>query len=393
MTPDQTPPPASSARGRLWEVAALALKLGCTAFGGPAAHIAMLHDEVVRRRRWVNDQHFLDLLGATNLIPGPNSTEMVIHIGQHRAGYRGLIVAGVGFIAPAFAIVLAFAWLYAAYGATPTAEGLLYGVKPVIIAVVLQALWGLGRTALKGAGMIALAAAVLALYLTGISELVLLFGSALLVWLARSGRARLSRGTGPAVGLWLGLPATVAVWSAAAATPVTLGRLFLIFLKIGSVLYGSGYVLLAFLRNDLVLRLGWLTDQQLLDAVAVGQFTPGPVFTTATFVGYLVAGWQGAVLATVGIFLPAFVFVALVHPLIPHLRRAAWSAALLDGVNAAALGLMAAVTWQLGRAALVDWLTAGLALVSAVLLVRYKVNSTWLVLGGGAIGWLWRLMG
>lgn len=380
--PSETQP---EPRGTTGEVARLALKLGFTAFGGPAAHIAMLHEEVVTRRKWLGEQRFLDLLGATNLIPGPNSTEMVIHVGFIRAGYPGLLAAGLGFILPAAAIVLALAWLYVQYGTTPTGEWLLYGIKPVIIAVVLQALWGLGHKALKGPLLAAAGVAVFVGYLAGLNELLLLFGVGLLVAVIRTGRGRWAGG---------GAAALVMPWLAAAppAGAVSLSQLFLVFLKVGGLLYGSGYVLLAFLHNDLVANLGWLTDQQLLDAVAVGQFTPGPVFTTATFVGYVVAGWPGAVVATVGIFLPSFLFVAALNPLIPRMRRSAGLAALLDGVNAAALGLMAAVTWQLGRAALVDWLTVLLALLAAGLLLRFKINSAWLVLAGGLVGLAARLL-
>jgi len=376
-------------RSRLAEIARLALKMGFTAFGGPAAHIAMLRDEVVTRRGWVTDEHFLDLLGATNLIPGPNSTEMVMHIGHVRAGWRGLIVAGVCFIMPAALIVLALAWVYVTYGTTPTATWLLYGIKPVIIAVVLQALWGLSKTAVKGPLLAAVGLATLALSLIGIDELALLIGGGLLVMLVRN-LARLGRGATPVAAL-LPLTSLAPSWLTPAATPpADLGLLFLIFLKIGAVLYGSGYVLLAFLRNDFVVRLHWLTDQQLLDAVAIGQFTPGPVFTTATFIGYTLGRLPGAILATVGIFLPSFLFVAAVNPLVPRLRRSAWLGALLDGVNVAALGLMAAVTWQLARAAIVDWLTVLLAGSAAVLLIRFKLNSAWLVLGGGLVALAYR---
>ncbi len=383
----QSTPPA---QGSVAEVLRLAVRLGFTAFGGPAAHIAMLHDEVVVRRKWLSEQRFLDLLGATNLIPGPNSTEMVIHVGHLRAGYAGLVAAGVGFILPAVSIVLALAWLYMGYGATPAGEWLLYGIKPVIIAIVLQALWGLGRKAVKDVFLGVVGAAIFVLYLAGLDELLLLFGGGLLVMVVQTGRRHLAnRSSTTALLPWLGL---VTLTPLAQVAPVRLGRLFLIFLKVGAVLYGSGYVLLAFLRNDLVVNLGWLTDQQLLDAVAVGQFTPGPVFTTATFVGYVLGGWPGAALATIGIFLPSFFFVALVSPLIPRMRESALLAALLDGVNVAALGLMAAVTWELGRAAVVDWLTVLLAVVSAVLLFRFKLNSVWLVLGGALVALLYRFL-
>lgn len=381
----EAPPPDALA-----DVARVAAKLGFTAFGGPAAHIAMLREEVVVRRKWLTDQHFLDLVGATNLIPGPNSTEMVIHIGYLRAGWRGLIAAGALFILPAATMTLVLAWAYVQYGATPAGESLLYGIKPVIIAVVAQAIWGLARTAIKGPLLLALGIAAAALYLLGFNELAILFGGALLFLLIRSASRMLPGSPDAAVALPLGalsLPALPALLLQA-AVPVSLTTLFLTFLKIGAVLYGSGYVLLAFLHGDFVERLGWLTEQQLIDAVAVGQFTPGPVFTTATFVGYLVAGVPGAVLATLGIFLPSFCFVALLRPLVPRLRDYPWTAALLDGVNVAALGLMAGVAWQLGRDAIVDPLTAVLGLLAAFLLIRYRVNSAWLVVGGGVIGLL-----
>lgn len=380
----------------LAEVAALFLRLGCTAFGGPAAHIALMRDEVVRRRRWVSEPHFLDLLGATNLIPGPNSTEMAIHLGFVRAGWPGLIVGGALFILPATVMVLALAWAYVRYGTLPAAAGLLYGVKPVVIAVVAQALWSLGRSAAKSAGLVGVGVLVVALYLGGVDEILLLFGGGLLgaaVVLAGG------RGKGTAALLVSAAPAaplgatSLIVAGATAVVPVALGTLFLTFLKIGAVLYGSGYVLLAFLRNDFVHRLGWLTDRQLLDAVAIGQLTPGPVFTAATFVGYVVAGVPGALLATLGIFLPAFVFVAISNPLIPRLRRSRVTGALLDGVNVTAVALMAGVTWQLGRAALVDVTTAALAVAAAVLLIRFRVNSGWLIAGGAAVGVLARLVG
>lgn len=374
-------------QGTVAEVALLALRLGFTAFGGPAAHIAMLRDEVVTRRKWITDDHFLDLLGATNLIPGPNSTEMVIHIGQVRAGWRGMIAAGLGFIMPAALIVLACAWAYVEFGTLPAAEWLLYGIKPVIIAIVLQALWGLAKTAVKGPVLAALGVVVLALYLLGFNELVLLFGGGILIMLVRNlGRPA----AGGSAAAFLPLGGVLPLALAQAAAPISLGQLFWSFLKIGAVLYGSGYVLLAFLRNEFVIRLGWLNDQQLLDAIAIGQFTPGPVFTTATFVGYMVAGLPGAALATIGIFLPSFIFVAAVNPLVPILRRSPWMGGFLDGVNVAALGLMAAVLWELGRAAVVDWLTALLAIIATALLFRLKLNSAWLVLGGALIGLLIR---
>ncbi|HLI28835.1 MAG TPA: chromate efflux transporter [Chloroflexota bacterium] len=376
-------------RGSLGEVALLFFKLGCIAFGGPAAHIAMMRDEVVRRRRWVSDAEFLDLLGATNLIPGPNSTEMAIHLGYLRAGWPGLVVGGGLFILPAMLLVLALAWAYVRFGTTPQVVWLLYGIKPVIIAVVVQALWGLLKTAVKTPLLAIVGLVVLGLYLAGLNEIVLLFGAGGFVMLVENARRWRPGQLAAVAGLLpLGSAAVpgLAEVAATAAVPFSLGTLFFTFLKIGAVLYGSGYVLLAFLRNDFVERLGWLTNQELLDAVAIGQFTPGPVFTTATFIGYVTGGVAGAVVATIGIFLPGFVFVAAVNPLVPRLRRSPWMSGLLDGVNVAALGLMAGVTWELGRAALVDGLTVGVALVAAVLLIRFAVNSAWLVIGGGAVG-------
>lgn len=372
-----TLPPAGDVR----EVAALFFRMGLTAFGGPAAHIAMFRDEVVTRRKWMTDEHFLDMLGATNLIPGPNSTEMAIHIGYVRAGWRGLIAAGVSFILPAFFIVLALAAVYMQYGSTPTAEWLLYGIKPVIIAIVAQAIWGLRNTAIKSVLLAAVGVAVFVLYLLGVNEILLLFGGAFFV-LATHYFTHENR---PNLGGLLFVPAAALV-SAAANIPISLDILFLTFLKIGALLYGGGYVLLAFVRTDFVDHLGWLTSQQLLDAVAVGQVTPGPLFTTATFIGYMVAGVPGAILSTIGIFLPSFIFVLISNPFIPRLRRSPVLSGFLDGVNAAALGLMAAVTLELAQNAVVDGLTAMLAVVAGVLLIRYKINSTWLILGGAVVG-------
>jgi chromate transporter len=376
--------------GSLSEVAALFLKLGFVAFGGPAAHIALMRDEVVTRRRWVTEQQFLDLLGASNLIPGPTSTELAIYLGYARAGWRGLVLAGTLFILPAALISLALAWVYVRYGSTPEAVWLLYGIKPVIIAVVVQAIWALARTAVKGWLLAAIGALVLGLYAAGVNEIVLLLGAGVLVMAARNAGRLRQRPRALVLVPMLGAPA-LSTAGAAAVDPVSL---FFVFLKIGAVLYGSGYVLLAFLRNDFVVRLGWLTDQQLIDAVAVGQLTPGPVFTTATFIGYIVAGTSGAALSTLAIFLPSFVFVAIVYPIVPRLRGSAWMSAFLDGANVAAIGLMLAVTWQLGRSAVVDWPSAGLMLVATILLLRWRINSVWLIAGAGVIGtmvhWLGR---
>ncbi len=370
-------------RSRLVELMSLFVRMGFTAFGGPAAHIAMLRQEAVEKRKWLDDEHFLDLIGGTHLIPGPNSTEMVLHLGYLRAGIPGLLVAGISFILPAMTLVGIFAWAYKQFGTTPQADSLLYGIKPIIIAVIAMALWGLGKKAIKGPLTAAAGVGVVVAYFLGVNELLLLAAGGVLVMLIKNYR-HLSGQAGAAALM----PLLPLLLSPLAEQPFSLPLLFLTFLKIGSVLYGSGYVLLAFLKADFVDRLGWLTNQQLIDAIAVGQLTPGPVFTTSTFVGYVLADVPGAILATVGIFLPSFILVAITNPLIPKLRDSAWTGALLDGVNAAALGLMATVTWQLGRAALVDPLTIGLALLSAVLLFRFKVNSAWLVLGGAGFGLL-----
>ncbi len=379
LNPDQQ-------KRRLQELAFVFLRLGTIAFGGPAAHIAMMNEEVVKRRQWLNADQLLDLLGVTNLIPGPNSTELAIHIGFKRAGWRGLLIAGSCFILPAMLMVWALAALYARYQTVPEVSWLLYGIKPVIIAVIAQALWKLGRSAVKNPQTAVAGVAVIGCFWIGVNEILLLLLAGLLVMLINNWRPW---GGGPAVSVLLPLPVlTLANAPSVAAKPATWGGVFLFFLKVGSVLYGSGYVLLAFLQEDLVERSQWLTSQQLLDAVAIGQFTPGPVFTTATFIGYLLAGNAGAIAATIGIFLPAFVLVAVVNPWVPWLRRSPWASGFLDGVNAASLGLMAVVTWQLGVTALVDWLTLILAVLSFAAVFRFKVNSAWLVGGGGLVGFL-----
>jgi chromate transporter len=381
--PRQSP----SSRTALLELTSLFLKLGTIAFGGPAAHVAMMEDEVVRRRRWLSREEFLDLLGATNLIPGPNSTEMAIHVGYRRAGWRGLLVAGISFIVPAFALVFAIAWGYVRFGKLPQSQALLYGVKPVIIAIVLQALWSLGRSAVKSSWLGVLGVAAVVANVLGVDELVVLLAAGVAAGVA-GGTASWSTSSSR-----LAMLPALSKGVAVAAGTVQLPTLFLVFLKVGSVLFGSGYVLLAFLRSDLVERLHWLTEAQLLDAIAVGQVTPGPLFTTATFIGYVLAGGSGAVLATAGIFAPAFVFVALSGPLVPRLRKSRIAGAFLDGVNVASLALMAVVTWELGRAALVDAWTVGLAALSAAVLLKWRPNSAWLVLAGGIAGLVLRLAG
>lgn len=382
----------------------LFVKLSVTAFGGPAAHIAMMEDEVVGRRKWLSRQAFLDLVGATNLIPGPNSTEMTMHVGHVRAGWPGLVTAGASFIIPAALITGAIAWFYVRYGALPQVEALLAGIRPVVIAIIIGAIWRLGRQAVKSWQLIVIGVAAGAAAWLGFSEVLALFFGGLLgmIWLrGRDGWAD-RRGFWTSVLLVGALIAVVSgilalgnnaarLWASAAdgqplePTPVLLG---LYFLFIGSVLYGSGYVLFAFLEGGLVQTFGWLTQQQLIDAIAIGQVTPGPVFSAATFIGYVLAGWPGALAATVGIFLPAFVFVAALTPLIPKLRRSAWMAAFLDAINVSAVGLMAVVCIQLGQAALISWQAWLLLAVALVLALRWNVNSTLLVAGGAVAGWL-----
>ena len=380
-------------RGSLSEVIRLFLKLGTIAFGGPAAHIALMHEEVVGRRRWVTEQQFLDLVGATNLIPGPSSTELAIYLGLRRAGWRGLVAAGVCFIAPAFAIVLGLAVLYDRYGTTPVATDLLYGVTPVVIAIIAHALILLGRTAIKSVGLAVIGLAALAGYLAGLHPLLLLALGAVL-WLTVTGGRRLATRFGSSTTTLLVAPALAGPWllpasaSAAASGSIGLTTVFWTFLKLGSVVFGSGYVLLAFLHDDLVEGLQVISDQQLVDAVAIGQITPGPVFTTATFIGYLIAGTSGAIVATIGMFAPSFVFVPLIDRLLAAIRRWAWVRTALDGVNVVAVALMAGVSAQLARTALVDPLTIALAIGTLGVLLRWRPNPTWLIAAGATVGLL-----
>jgi chromate transporter len=360
----------------------------------------MMEDELVRRRKWLSREKFLDLLGASNLIPGPSSSELAIHIGYLRAGWMGLVVGGVCFILPAAILVACIAWAYVRFGHLPAAAALLYGVKPVVVAVILQALWGLGRTAVKSSLLAVAGVICVVLNFLGVNALLILAGTGATVacfhafFMVRKKHRPANAGAFLLLrrGVRLKMTRLLPISGAGAATTLAPGlapgmwALFLIFLKIGSVVFGSGYVLLAFLRTDLVVHRAWVTDAQLVDAVAIGQVTPGPVFTTATFLGYLLRGPVGAVVATVGIFLPAFLLVAISGPLVPYIRRSATAGAFLDGVNVASLALMAAVSYQLGRSAIVDWLTVGLAIASAILLLRFRINSAWLVLGGALVG-------
>lgn len=385
------------------ELALLFLRLGFTAFGGPAAHIAMMRQEVVERRKWMSNERFVDLIGVANMIPGPSSTELAIYLGYLRASWLGLLTAGVCFIGPAMLIVLALAWAYVTYGSLPQVAWLFYGIQPVVVAIIAQAIWNLGRTIFKSIGAGVLAVLLFALYLWGMNILLLLFGGAILFALLRLSYrrwqpTRQKPGSGLKSLFLAGMPALLRMKYAAltspfvglapAIVPFSLLLLFLIFLKMGAIVYGSGYTLLAFLRADLVQGLHWLTDKQLLDAVSIGQFTPGPVFTTATFIGYVLGGWPGALLATLGIFLPSFLFIVLIHPVAARLRQKVWTAALLDGANIAALALMAGVLFQIGQHALIDLFTWLFALISLALLLRFKFNSAWLILAGAAIGLL-----
>jgi chromate transporter len=390
-------------RGDLGAVARLFGKLGLIAFGGPAAHIGMMEDEVVERRGWLSRQRFLDMVGATNLIPGPNSTEMAMHVGYVRAGWRGLFVGGACFILPAVLVTVAFAWAYVRYGSLPSITPFMNGIKPAVLAVILAAVWRLGKTAVKGPAVAVIGLAVmLAVLIGGVNEVLALLAGAVLgaLWLmlGRRGKAGQDSDPGtaaivPAIGTAVASASTstaaaLPAASLLAATSVPLWKLGLFFLKVGAVLYGSGYVLVAFMEGDLVETYGWLTRPELLDAIAIGQLTPGPVLSTATFVGYLIAGVPGAAVATLAIFLPSFAFVWILAPIVPRLRDSRWTAAFLDAVNVSAVGLMAAVMIALSGAVLTDWKAWLIAVGATVLAVKVRVSSIWLVLGGAVLGWV-----
>lgn len=368
-----------TASNSLSELAKLFLKLGCIGFGGPAVHIAMMEEEVVRKRSWMSHEHFLDLVGATNLIPGPNSTEMTMHIGHERAGWKGLVVAGSCFIIPAVLITAVFAWAYQQYGQLPEVMPFIYGIKPAIISVVLVAMIALGRKALKSVqlGVIGVLSSIAVL--AGLNEIFVLFGAGALGILLYSmqGRKKLN-GIFPFVLLQAG-------------TAVLQGnslKIFLVFLKVGAILYGSGYVLFAFLDAELVNR-GWLSKQELIDAIAVGQFTPGPVFSSATFIGWQMGGADAALAATIGIFLPSFLLVALLNPLIPKLRRSKMMAAFLDTVNIAAVAIILSVIVEMGHETLLDWRTILIAVISFVVMFYFKkINTALIVVGGAVMGYM-----
>ena len=380
---------------RLTQVAKLFLKLGIIGFGGPVAHIAMIEDEVVKRRQWLTQEHFLDLLGVTNLIPGPNSTEIAIHIGYIYAGWLGLIVAGVCFIFPAVLITGLFAYLYVNYGTLPQVSPLLYGIKPVVLAIIMNAIWGLGKKAVKTRKLLIIAIAVgLITWFAKVNEVMaLLLGGILgMIWLRSGNQINL---------MIIGLTTSTVLQTTATVNTainnhvsVPLWQLGLFFLKVGSVLFGGGYLLIAFLQGGLVEEFGWLTQQQLLDAIAIGQFTPGPVLSTATFIGYIIAGFPGAIVATLGIFLPSFLLVAALNPFMNPIRNSSWTRPFLDAVNVSAVALMVLTTIQLGIATLilpktpyVDFLGLGISIISAILAIRYRINAAYLILGGGIIGW------
>jgi len=371
----------------LTEVAKLFLKLGVTAFGGPAAHIAMMQEEVVNKRKWMSEQHFLDLIGATNLIPGPNSTEMAIHIGQERAGWKGLIVAGLCFILPAFFITGIFAWLYKQYGHLPQVQPFFYGIKPAIIAIILAAIFPLAKKSLKTIKLGVIGVTALVLSLLSFNEIYVMFGAGLIaLMLAALTNNHFKSGT---KGIF---PFTFLQISNLTLISVTSSHLFFTFLKVGSILYGSGYVLFAFLDTELVAT-GIISRQQLIDAIAVGQFTPGPVFSSVTFIGYQINGLSGAIVSTVGIFLPSFVFVALLNPLVKKMRNSKLFSAFLDAVNVASVAVIIAVCYEMGEDTFTDWRTILIALLSIIITFGFrKINSALVVLGGSLTGYLLTLI-
>ncbi len=392
---------------RLKELARIFLKLGMIGFGGPAAHIAMMEEEIVRRRKWITREYFLDLVGATNLIPGPNSTEMAIHIGYIRAGWSGLAVAGISFILPAVLITAAFAWAYVKFGSLPKIIPFFNGIKPAVLAVIFFAIWRLGRTAVKSWRLLVIGLFVTLASLLKMNEVaVLLLGAVIgMFWLRLPPRG----GTPLVLGITAGVSTAIGAilhnvrisWGAVAMMAVgfsepigfSLLKLGLFFLKVGAVLFGSGYVLVAFLEGGLVHDYGWLSQQQLLDAIAIGQFTPGPVLSAATFIGYVISGVPGAVVSTVAIFLPSFFFVAALNPIVPRLRQSPWASAFLDAANISSVALMLAVIVKLGQTTLTG-LPAWLITMAALgVSFRWKVNATWLILGGATVGWILSVLG
>ena len=379
-------PSNTEKNGRLREIAAAFLRLGFTGFGGAAAHIAMMEQEFVQRRKWLTREDFVDRVGAVSLLPGPSSTELAIYLGELRGGLAGLLIAGCSFILPSALLVGTLAWVYQKYGSAPQIGALLFGVKPVVVALIVQAVWSLGRVAVKSKELALLALVVLGLATTHVSAVALLIGTGVAWVVAERFAGRQASGKTAGAALVQGSAAAASI-----SLPSVVG-VFLYFLKVGAVLFGSGYVLLAVLRADLVEHLHWLTENQLIDAIAVSQGTPGPFFTVATFVGYVIAGWKGAVLATAGMFLPAFVFVAVTAKYLPKLRKSPMAGTFLDGVNAAAVALMAFVGWQFARETMLSATPIVMATVAMVLVMKFRVNSAWLVLGGALVGMGMRLL-
>ena len=368
----------------LKEVAKLFLKLGVIGFGGPAAHIAMMQEEVVVKRKWLTEQHFLDLIGATNLIPGPNSTEMAIHIGQERAGWKGLIVAGLCFILPAVLITGIFAWLYKKYGQLPEVQPFIYGIKPAIIAIILGAVYPLAKRSLKSIELAIIGVLVLISSLLTFNEIYLMFGAGIFAMLLTSYKNNKSLNSF--------LPLPLLSFSSVSIVSATNLNLFLIFLKIGAILYGSGYVLFAFIDTELV-STGLLSRQQLIDAIAIGQFTPGPVFSSVTFIGYQINGLTGAIIATIGIFLPSFAFVAFLNPLIKIMRNSNLFSAFLDAVNVASVAIIFSICITMGQETITDLRTIFIALLSIIVTFGYKkINSAFIVFGGSLLGYLLTLI-
>ena len=374
------------AKTNLKELAKLFLKLGIIGFGGPAAHIAMMREEVVVKRKWLTEQHFLDLIGATNLIPGPNSTEMAIHIGHEKGGWKGLLIAGLCFILPAVFITGIFAWLYKQYGQIPEVQPFVYGIKPAIIAIILAAIFPLAKKSLKSFELLIIGLIVLSCSLLNYNEIYLMFGAGFLALFLSYIRNRKLENRNSV------FPLTFLQISNAAFFSATNSNLFFIFLKIGAILYGSGYVLFAFLDTELVAT-GLLSRQQLIDAIAVGQFTPGPVFSSVTFIGYQINGFSGAIVSTIGIFLPSFVFVALLNPLVKKMRNSKMFSVFLDAVNVASVAIIVAVCIAMGKETITDWKTIFIAVLSIVIAFGYKkINSAFVVLGGSLLGYLLTLI-
>jgi len=370
-------------KDRLVPLALAFLKLGFTAFGGPAAAYAMMREEFVIRRKWLSEDGFFDFLGVANLVPGPNATELAILIGNHVAGWRGFIVAGICYIFPAMLTVLGLAWAYVQFGTLPALEGVLFGIKPVVVAILLAGTWGILKSRIRNFAGLAIALAAGLAYLAGVSPFLLLIAGGLILGIYRF----IQQSTLPPslTLLLLALPVRLAE-PTAQSVPFSLGRLFWVFLKAGAMMLGSGYVLLAFIHDDLVVRLGWLTEAEMIDAIAVGQVTPGPLSSTATFVGYVMGGLPAAVLASLAMFIPSFIFIGIVARLVEKIRANKHYEGVIEGVNFTALGLMAGVTWEISTTAIVDPITGGIATLSLLLLLVARLSSPWLILGGAVIG-------